>query len=60
MKVIITEDYEEMSRKAFEIMVETVKNKPDAVLGLATGTTPLGLYGKMKEDLRQTVRAIKI
>ena len=52
MKVIITEDYEEMSRKAFEIMVETVKNKPDAVLGLATGTTPLGLYGKMKEDFK--------
>lgn len=52
MKVIITEDYEEMSRKAFEIMVETVKNKPDAVLGLATGTTPLGLYGKMTEDFK--------
>ena len=50
MKIIITKDYEEMSQKAFEIMKETVSNKPNAVLGLATGSTPLGLYAKMAED----------
>ena len=50
MKIIITENYDEMSQKAFEVMKETVANKPDAVLGLATGSTPLGLYAKMAED----------
>ena len=50
MKVIITKNYEEMSDKAFEIMAEVVKNKPDAVLGLATGSTPIGLYKRMIAD----------
>lgn len=50
MKVIVTENYEEMSRKAFEVMAEVVKNNPRAVLGLATGSTPLGLYRNMIED----------
>ncbi|MDE6504263.1 MAG: glucosamine-6-phosphate deaminase [Clostridia bacterium] len=52
MKVIVANDYEEMSQKAFEIMADVVKNKPDAVLGLATGTTPLGLYGRMIKDCK--------
>ncbi len=50
MKVIIVDDYEAMSAKAFEIMKDTVMRKPDAVLGLATGTTPLGLYRLMTDD----------
>ena len=50
MKVIITKNYEEMSSKAFEIMADVVKNNPDAVLGLATGSTPIGLYKNMIKD----------
>ena len=50
MKVIVAENYEEMSRKAFEVMAEVVKNNPRAVLGLATGSTPIGLYKNMIED----------
>ena len=50
MKFIITKDCEEMSVKAFEVMKRIVKNNPYAVLGLATGTTPLGLYRHMIED----------
>lgn len=50
MKIIITKDYEELSKKAAEIMIDVVKRKPDAVLGLATGSTPIGLYDKMAED----------
>lgn len=34
MKVIIAKDYEEMSKKAFEVMREVVKGNPRAVLGL--------------------------
>ena len=50
MKVIIAKNYDEMSQKAFEIMAEVVKSKPDAVLGLATGSTPIGLYKNMIAD----------
>jgi len=53
MKVIITKDYEELSAKAFEIMKGVVENNPRAVLGLATGTTPLGLYKNMINDHKQ-------
>ena len=50
MKIIITKDYEELSVRAAQVMLETVKGNPYAVLGLATGTTPLGLYAHMIAD----------
>ncbi len=52
MKVIVTENYEEMSQKAFEIVKQVITSNPKAVLGLATGSTPLGLYSKMIEDCK--------
>lgn len=53
MKIIITKDYEELSAKAAEIMLEVVRQNPHAVLGLATGTTPLGLYANMIADHKE-------
>ncbi len=53
MKIIITKDYEEMSDEAFRMMADVVKRDPAAVLGLATGTTPLGLYARMAKDHRE-------
>ena len=50
MKIVITKDYEELSEKAAEAMLAVVKSTPNAVLGLATGTTPLGLYARLIED----------
>lgn len=50
MKVIKVKNYEEMSEAAFSVVLEVIKNNPRAVLGLATGSTPLGLYAKMAED----------
>lgn len=50
MKTIIAKDYEELSRLASEIMISVVKSNPNAVLGLATGSTPLGLYENMVRD----------
>lgn len=44
MLVVITKDYEEMSLKASELVKEVLISKPNCVLGLATGTTPIGLY----------------
>ncbi|MEG0095147.1 MAG: glucosamine-6-phosphate deaminase [Erysipelotrichaceae bacterium] len=50
MKVIVVENYEEISKKAFEVMKEIVTSKPNAVLGLATGSSPIGLYENMIKD----------
>ncbi|MBR4862698.1 MAG: glucosamine-6-phosphate deaminase [Firmicutes bacterium] len=44
MKIICTKDYEDLSRKAAELIAEQILLKPDSVLGLATGGTPLGIY----------------
>lgn len=50
MNVIIAKSYDEMSKKAFEIMKATVEGKKNATLGLATGSTPIGLYEEMIAD----------
>ena len=50
MNVIIAKSYDEMSKKAFEIMKATVDGKKNATLGLATGSTPIGLYEEMIAD----------
>lgn len=50
MKFIETESYEELSRIAADIIGEVVKSKQDCVLGLATGSTPLGTYECLTED----------
>jgi glucosamine-6-phosphate deaminase len=47
MEVIIQKDYEQMSKVAAEIVVEVLNAKPNAVLGMATGSTPLGLYQEL-------------
>ncbi|KGR87441.1 glucosamine-6-phosphate deaminase [Ureibacillus massiliensis 4400831 = CIP 108448 = CCUG 49529] len=44
MKIIKVKDYQEMSRAACEMILEKVKNIKQPVLGLATGSTPEGLY----------------
>lgn len=47
MKVIKCENYQEMSNEAAKIVSELIKSKPDCVLGLATGSTPEGLYANL-------------
>ena len=44
IELIVTKDYEEMSQKAADIFIELLKRKSNAILGLATGSTPIGLY----------------
>lgn len=44
MKIIETKDYDALSRKACEIVLQTLKETEKPVLGLATGSTPEGLY----------------
>ena len=50
MKIIICENYDELSEKAFEVMKEVVTSKERPVLGLATGSSPIGLYKCMIKD----------
>lgn len=44
MRIEVCEDYEALSLRAAEIVAELVRRKPDAVLGLPTGSTPEGFY----------------
>lgn len=47
MKVIVAKDYAEMSLRAAEIVAKQIADKPDCVLGLATGSTPEGMYAEL-------------
>lgn len=47
MRVIRTKDYDDMSRKAANVIFAQVVTKPDCVLGLATGSTPIGTYKEL-------------
>lgn len=49
MKLLVVKDYQEMSYAAAKVFKEVIKEKPEAVLGLATGSTPIGLYKKLIE-----------
>lgn len=63
MKIIVCDNYDEMSKAAAKIVAEQVKTNPNSVLGLATGSTPIGMYGELAEmnkrgeiDLKQSAR----
>src|SRR5438445_9202181 len=47
MEVVITRSYEQMSKAAAQLVVDVLNTKPNAVLGMATGSTPLGLYQEL-------------
>ncbi len=47
MRVIVVKDYQKMSKRAAKIVANRMKRKPDLVLGLATGSTPLGMYSEL-------------
>lgn len=53
MKIIIVKDYNEMSEKAAEIIANKIKAKPNAVLGLATGSSPIGTYKRLVEKCQK-------
>ncbi len=49
MKIIRAKDYNDMSRKAANIISAQIIMKPHCVLGLATGSTPIGIYEQLVE-----------
>lgn len=66
MEIIVCEDYEQMSFHGAAIVKNVICSKPDAVLGLATGSTPIGMYGKLIEYYKagelsfEKVRAVNL
>ncbi len=53
MEVIITANYDEMSEKAADTVAKILSAEPDAVLGLATGSTPMGMYRVLVDKFRR-------
>jgi glucosamine-6-phosphate deaminase len=47
MRVITVENYEEMSKKAAAMLASQITLKPNSILGLATGDTPMGMYEEL-------------
>lgn len=47
MRLIVTKNYEEMSKVAAKEMAEDIKRNPEIVLGLATGGTPVGMHKEL-------------
>jgi len=47
MQIIIKDTYEEISRIGAEIIADAIRKKPNLVLGLATGSTPVGMYKEL-------------
>lgn len=52
MNLMIASDYDDMSLKAANLILAQVTMKPDSVLGLATGSTPIGTYQQLIERFR--------
>ena len=52
MEVVICKTTEEASRLAADMITAAVKKNPKLVLGLATGSTPVGMYAEMAKDVK--------
>src|SRR3954464_8619490 len=53
MEVVVLPTYEQMSRAAAQVVADVLNAKPNAVLGMATGSTPLGLYQELVRKHRE-------
>lgn len=53
MKIYKGEDYQDMSRKAANMISAQIIMKPNCVLGLATGSTPVGIYQELVSRYRK-------
>ncbi|MCR5671850.1 MAG: glucosamine-6-phosphate deaminase [Butyrivibrio sp.] len=59
MKIIKAKDYEEMSNIAARIISAQILMKPDCVLGLATGSSPIGVYKRLIEEYKENALDFK-
>ncbi|QLY79567.1 glucosamine-6-phosphate deaminase [Clostridium intestinale] len=47
MKILVVKNYDEMSKVAAKELAEVISKKPESILGLATGGTPVGMYKEL-------------
>ncbi|CRK81452.1 glucosamine-6-phosphate deaminase [Neobacillus massiliamazoniensis] len=59
MKIIRVSNYEDMSKQAGKLMVEKIRSNPSMVLGLATGSTPIGVYQYLIKDHKDNSTSYK-
>ena len=52
MKVIRCKDYDECSKVAADVFVEAIKANPEIILGLATGSSPIGIYKNLINEYK--------
>jgi glucosamine-6-phosphate deaminase len=50
LKIIRAAHYEDLSHKAAQLMIEKIRSNPEMTLGLATGSTPKGVYAELIKD----------
>jgi len=53
MEILIQKDYNELSKLASKYMLDVIRNKHDAVLGLPTGSTPVGMYNNIVREYKK-------
>lgn len=59
MRIIIEKDYQDIGKTANKFMRELLINNPNATLGLATGSSPVGLYKEMIADNKAGITTFK-
>jgi glucosamine-6-phosphate deaminase len=59
MEIYKYKDYAEVSKAAAAVVIREVIKKPDAILGLATGTSPIGLYENLIEAYKNFIISFK-
>ncbi len=52
MKIVVVKNYDEMSRVSADLVADVLRAKPDCVLGMATGDTPIGMYQNLVKMYR--------
>ena len=55
MKIFKMKDYDQMSQKAANLIAAQIITKPDCVLGLATGSSPVGTYKQLIDGIRKVI-----
>ena len=53
MRTVVVDDYAALSQAAADAIAATLRRKPDALLLLATGDTPMGAYRELAERYRR-------
>lgn len=55
MRILVCKDYDAMSQKAAQMILSQITLKPNCVLGLATGSTPIGMYENLVRMYQQGI-----